>query len=63
MKREDLVKHFGSVRAVADAFGVTISAVYQWDEARVPERIAYKAQFLTGGKLQVDPAEYRRKSA
>ena len=63
MKRDDLIKHFGSVAKTAAAFGVSVSAVYQWKKHRVPERIAYKAQFLTGGALQVDPSVYRRKAA
>jgi len=60
MKRDDLFKHFGGALATAKAFGVTKSAVYQWGEV-VPELIAYKAQVLTAGRLQVDPAAYERK--
>jgi hypothetical protein len=51
MKRDDLVKHFGSVAQTARAFGISVSAVYQWGEV-VPERIAYKAQILTGGVVE-----------
>ena len=60
MKRDDVVRHFGNVAQTARAFGISVSAVYQWGEV-VPERIAYKAQILTGGVLQVDASAYPRK--
>ena len=43
----------------AEAFGITHSAVWQWPDI-VPERIAWKAQILTGGALRVDPSIYER---
>jgi DNA-binding transcriptional regulator YdaS (Cro superfamily) len=59
MRKAQVVKHFGGQAATAKAFGVTRSAVAQWKEV-VPERIAWKAQFMTGGALRVDPALYQR---
>lgn len=44
----------------AEAFGITHSAVWQW-RSIVPERIAWRAQVLTGGALRVDPSLYARK--
>jgi transposase-like protein len=63
MRTTDVINHFGrSVSATAQAFGITRSAVYQWGEL-VPERIAWKAQILTGGVLRVDPSLYARKAS
>jgi hypothetical protein len=61
MKKADVIKHFGgSMTKTAEAFGITHSAVWQWSDI-VPERIAWKAQILTGGTLRVDPAIYEQR--
>ena len=39
--------------------GISRQAVDQWGEA-VPEGSAYKLQVITGGRLQVDPACYKK---
>lgn len=57
MLKSDVKAHFGTLEAIAQAIGVSKSAVGQWPE-RVPQGSAYKLQFVTGGKLQVDPAMY-----
>lgn len=62
MKKSDLIEHFGTQNAVAEALGITKSAVSQWEE-RIPEGMAYKAQVITGGKLRVDPSQYPPRSA
>jgi len=49
--------HFGTLQAIADAIGISKSAVGQWPE-RIPQGPAYKLQFVTGGKLRVDPSMY-----
>ncbi len=57
MRKDDLIRHFGTGVAVAEALGVTKSAVSQWDDI-IPEGMAYKAQVVTGGMLRVNPADY-----
>lgn len=59
MKKTDVIKHFGSEVAAAHALDVTKQAVNGWGEI-IPEGMAYKAQVITGGKLVVDPAVYRK---
>lgn len=63
MRTADVIEHFGgSIKATAEAFGITRSAVHQWGEF-VPEQIAWKAQILTGGVLRVDPSVYAARRA
>lgn len=57
MKKTDVIEHYGSAVAAADALGVTKQAVNGWGEI-IPEGMAYKAQVLTKGKLKVDPKIY-----
>lgn len=59
MKKTDVIKHFGSAVAAAHALDVTKQAVNGWGDL-IPEGMAYKAQVITGGKLVVDPAVYRK---
>jgi transcriptional regulator with XRE-family HTH domain len=59
MRKSDVQAHFGTLEAIAQAIGVSKSAVGQWPE-RVPQGSAYKLQFVTGGILRVDPAMYPR---
>ena len=57
MRKSDVKAHFGTLEAIAQAIGLSKSAVGQWPE-RVPQGSAYKLQFVTGGILQVDPSMY-----
>lgn len=50
MRKSDVIKHFGTGRAVAKALGISEEAVYQWGEF-VPPRRAYEIQRLTNGEL------------
>lgn len=59
MKKTDVIKHFGNEPATAAALDITKQAVHGWSEI-IPEGMAYKTQVITGGKLQVDPAVYRK---
>lgn len=54
-----MLQHFGSAAATARALGITKSAVSQWG-LNVPERIAYRVQALTEGRLKVNPSVYQR---
>lgn len=61
MKKADVIAHFGgTAQAAAKALGITRSAVAQWKDI-VPERIAWKVQFMTGGVLRVDPTMYEKR--
>lgn len=61
MKKADVIGHFGgTAQAAANALGITRSAVAQWKDV-VPERIAWKVQFMTGGVLRVDPSVYEKR--
>ena len=57
MLKTQVIDHFGSIQAAANALGITKSAVSQW-KAKVPRGAAYIAQAITDGALKVDPAEY-----
>lgn len=59
MKKADVVTYYGSQTAAAKAAGVTVSAVCQWGD-QIPERHAWRLQFLTGGALRVNPQDYER---
>lgn len=61
MKKDAVIKHFGSRVKTALAVGVTKQAVSGWGQV-IPEGMAYKIQVLTGGKLRVNPALYDKSS-
>ncbi len=50
MTKDDAVRHYGTVLALANALGISRQAIYMWG-ASVPEKHQYKLQVLTGGKL------------
>ena len=58
MKKQTIVRHFGSVRATADAFNLTTQAIYAWPDI-VKEPIALKAEKLSNGKLKYKARTYR----
>lgn len=63
MKKSEVVKHFGTQQAVADALGITIGAVSQWKEELPPNRQAL-IELITGGKLKADlPARGKHQNA
>lgn len=57
MKKEDVIKHFGSVNAVAVALGIKSAAVSQWGEY-VPVRRAYEIEKITSDSDQ--PLKYQK---
>ena len=61
MRKEDVIQHFGSEVAVAEALEISRQAVNKWPDT-VPEGVAYKLQVMTAGLLRVDPADYRGKA-
>lgn len=56
MKTAEVIKHFGSVAALAAALGVRRQAIYQWGET-VPEGRRYEIEVKSGGafKAAIDP--------
>ncbi len=60
MKKEQVIKHFGSISATAKAIGVTFQYVFQWHDL-IPQGMAYKIESVTGGALKVDPGLYAKK--
>jgi len=51
--KSEAIKHYGSVRLLAEALGVWVQTVYKWPE-RLPARWQYELYYKTGGALQVD---------
>lgn len=60
MQKQAAIDHFGSASKLADALGISDSAVSLWDEV-IPEGSAYKLQVITGGALQVDQSMYKNR--
>lgn len=57
MRKADVIAHFKTGKATAEALGISPQAVSKWPEI-VPEGMAYKLQVITAGHLRVDPAAY-----
>ena len=55
MKLEEAREYFGSYAKLADAVGVSRSAVHQW-EGVIPEPRQLQLHKLTKGALRADPA-------
>lgn len=51
MQKSDVIAHFGSVSAAADALGITSQAISMWPDA-VPMGRQYQLEKITNGKLQ-----------
>lgn len=62
MKKKDVIEHFGSVGAVADALKIKGSAVSQWGED-IPVRRAYELEKITHGILKIHYEEGDKKAA
>ncbi|NBA95531.1 Cro/CI family transcriptional regulator [Pseudomonas sp. R5(2019)] len=54
MKTKDAAEFFGSKRKLAEALGVSPSAITMWGDD-VPEVRQFQIQVLTGGKLKATP--------
>ena len=50
MKKQEVINHYGSVRATANALGLSRQAVYLWPDT-VPEIQAWRASHESGGEL------------
>lgn len=63
MNTQDAIKHFGSIKKVAEVLNITrVQSVYQWGD-KVPMRRQYQLQLLTKGKLKADPEQSATSSA
>ena len=62
MRKDEAVKHFGGVNALADALGIRPASVSEWGDI-IPEGRAYQLQVITAGALRVDPIAYRKPEA
>ncbi len=62
MQKADVIKHFGSVGAVAAALRIKSAAVSQWPEVIPPLR-AYEIERITKGALRVNLEENSNKAA
>lgn len=52
MTRDDAIKHFRTVKALASALGITHQAVYDWGD-EIPEGRQWQIQAITKGRLKV----------
>jgi len=57
MEKKRVLEFFGGPVRAARKLGVRHQAVSQWGDI-VPERIAWRAQKASRGKLKVDPSVY-----
>lgn len=57
MRKADVIKHFGTQSAVAEALQISVQAVSQWPDI-IPEGAAYKIESVTDRKLCVNPRFY-----
>lgn len=57
MLTSDVIRHFGSVRAIAETLGIRRAAVYAWGKMVPPLRAAKLAE-VSGGALTFNPDDY-----
>ncbi len=53
MKKQDAIKHFGTLVKLAKALGIGHSAISQWPE-NIPQRRAFEIERITNGALKAD---------
>lgn len=51
MKTQEVIDHYGSIKAVADELGTWPQTVYQWGD-EPPMARQYEIEIKTGGKLK-----------
>ena len=56
MTFQELINHFGSQSAAAQAVGTSRQVVSAWKRNGIPLGRQYEIQFLTGGKLRASAA-------
>lgn len=55
MKTSEVLEHYGSQTAVAEALGIRQPSVANWDEFP-PAKRQLQIQIATGGKLRAEPS-------
>ncbi|EIY5121394.1 Cro/CI family transcriptional regulator [Klebsiella variicola subsp. variicola] len=63
MTTDDVEKYFGNAEKVAEFFGITSEAVYQWRNRPgrlIPKGRAAEAAYRTDGKLVFSPELYKK---
>ncbi|PJF15790.1 cell division protein [Raoultella ornithinolytica] len=63
MTTDDVEKYFGNAEKVAEFFGITSEAVYQWRNRPgrlIPKGRAAEAAYRTDGKLVFRPERYKK---
>ena len=62
MKFDQVIKHYGSQVAAADAIGVTQPTLSNWKKrGRIPQLQQLRIEHITEGKLKAAPEILRRK--
>ena len=62
MKFDQVIKHYGSQVAAADAIGVTQPTLSNWKKrGRIPQLQQLRIEHLSEGKLKAAPEILRRK--
>lgn len=59
MNKKDVITHFNTWSAVAQALNISTAAVAKWPDP-IPKGRAYELEALTDGKLKVDPSLYQK---
>lgn len=62
LRKSDVIKHFGSIKAVADALNIKAPSVSEWRET-IPKLRAYQIEKLTKGKLKVEDSEIYKQAS
>ncbi|EKK5571200.1 Cro/CI family transcriptional regulator [Morganella morganii] len=63
MTTSEVESYFGDANKVADFFGITPEAFYQWKKrpgGLIPKSRAFEAACRTDGKLKFDPILYKQ---
>lgn len=60
MKTQKAIDHFGGLRGLARALGVSTQAIYAWGE-KPPKGRQYELQYVTDGMLKIDKEFVRGK--
>jgi len=59
MKFEDVLKFYGSVKAIAETLGIRTQSIYQWKKTGyVTEKSALRLIMLSSGKIPFDESVY-----
>ena len=57
MRKEEVLKHFGSASELARILGISPASISEWGKL-IPKGRAYQIQVITAGALRVDPSAY-----